>query len=140
MDLRIEKLQQKYWAGETSQAEEKELKSFYRQNPSLTKDGTYFRFLNESKGQNPDHSFTHPGRKNKPYWWSIAAVILVLFTVGIFFFHNNSNQQTYAVDDPERALEITRASLMMVSEGLNKGKTYSTELKKINKAKEIVKQ
>ena len=139
MDLRIEKLQKKYWAGESTLAEEKELKSFYRENPSLTKDGGHFRLLNEKKEAKPDYSFQHPGRKNRSYRLSLAAVILVLITAGIFLLQDNSKQQAFEVDDPAKALEITRASLMMVSEGLNKGKTYSTELNQINKAKKIIK-
>jgi len=51
---------------------------------------------------------------------------------------NNNKPDQFAVEDPKEAFEITRASLMMVSERLNKGKTYSQELDKINKAKEII--
>ena len=139
MDLRIENLQKKYWAGETSLAEEKELKAYYRLNPSLKSDGSYNRFLSEKKDQKPEYSFAHPGRNKQPYWLSVAALILLLLTVGVFLIQDNSNQQRFAVDDPAEALEITRASLLMVSQGLNKGKTYSTELNKLNKAKELIK-
>jgi hypothetical protein len=38
------------------------------------------------------------------------------------------------------AFEVTRASLQMVSNGLNKGKTYSKELTKFNEAKQIIKK
>jgi len=41
MDLQIEKLKQKYWAGETSLAEEKELKAYFKKNPSLSAEGRY---------------------------------------------------------------------------------------------------
>jgi hypothetical protein len=137
MDLRIEKLKEKYWAGETSNEEEKELKAWFRENPSLTKDSRYFSLLDKKKKESPEYPFAHPGKNGRSYWWSLAALILVLITVGVFTLRDNS-QQDYAIEDPTEALEVTRASLMMVSEGLNKGKTYSTELKKINKAKEIV--
>lgn len=138
MDLRIEKLNEKYWAGETSLAEEKELKAYFKKNPSLAKDGRYFADLNKQQQVNPAHSFSHPGRRRTQTWMSMAAAILILITVGFFVFQNENKQDQFAVQDPQEAFEITKASLMMISEGLNKGKTYSQELNKINEAKEII--
>lgn len=138
MDLRIEKLQEKYWAGETSLAEEKELKTFFRENPSLLAEGQYYTAIQKKKKESPERSFAHPGRKNYRSWWSAAAAILILISVGFFILQNNNRTDQFAVEDPKEAYEITRASLMKVSEGLNKGKTYSKELNKINKAKETI--
>lgn len=138
MDLRIEKLKQKYWAGETSLAEEKELKAYFKENPSLSKDGSYYAELKKQQQLKPVHSFIHPGRKKRQTWMSMAAAILILITVGFFVFQNDNKQDQFAAQDPQEAFEITKASLMMISEGLNKGKTYSQELNKINEAKEII--
>jgi hypothetical protein len=138
MDSRIEKLKQKYWAGETSLAEEKELKEFFSKNPSLTGEGKYFARIEKDKKQLYKQSFSHPGRRNYSMWWSAAAVILILLTFGIFSLQDTQTSDPYAVEDPREALEITRASLMKVSEGLNKGKIYSQELDRINKAKESI--
>lgn len=138
MDLRIEKLTQKYWAGETSLAEEKELKAFFEKNPSLSKDGRYFAEIKKQQQAQPRHSFSHPVRKKTQTWMSMAAAILILITVGFFVFQNNNKQDQFAVQDPQEAIEITKASLLMISEGLNKGKTYSQELNKINEAKKII--
>lgn len=138
MDLRIEKLKQKYWAGETTLAEEKELKDYFKENPSLSKDGRYFAEVKKQQQVKPVHSFTHPGRRKKQTWLSMAAAILILITIGFFVFQNENKQDQFAVQDPQEAFEITKASLLMISEGLNKGKTYSQELNKINEAKEII--
>jgi len=138
MDLQIEKLKEKYWVGETSLAEEKELKAYFKKNPSLSAEGRYRADLSKKRELRSERSFTHPGRKTYKAWWSVAAMILVLISVGFFFMQNNNKQDQFAVEDPKEAFEITRASLMMVSERLNKGKTYSKELNKINKAKEII--
>ena len=138
MDLQIEKLKEKYWAGETSLAEEQELKTYFKENPSLTKEGNYFTGLRKQQKIKANHSFSHPGKKNYQAWWSAAAAILILFTVGMFIFQNNQTKDQFAIEDPKEAYEITRASLLKVSEGLNKGKTYSKELNKINKAKESI--
>jgi len=138
MDLRIEKLNEKYWAGETSLAEEKELKDYFKENPSLSKDGRYFAEVKKQQQVKPVHSFAHPGRRKKQTWLSMAAAILILITIGFFVFQNENKQDQFAVQDPQEAFEITKASLLMISEGLNKGKTYSQELNKINEAKEII--
>ena len=139
MDLRIEKLKEKYWAGETSPAEEMELKDYFNEKPSLTQNGRYFAELKKHRQLKPEHSFIHPGRKKRQTWMSVAATILVLIAVSLFIFQNNNRKQDqFAIEDPQEAFEITRASLMKVSEALNKGKTYSQELNKINKAKEII--
>ena len=83
-------------------------------------------------------AFDHPGRNVNRIWFSAAAaVVVVLITISIFF-NTNNQQDKYSVDDPMEAFEVTRASLMMVSEGLNKGKTYSNELVKFEEAKKRI--
>jgi hypothetical protein len=139
MESRIDKLKEKYWMGETTLKEEKELKEYFERNPSLTKEGAYFSSLKNKKSRSSYRAFAHPGKKYRQTWLSAAAVIIVLLTVSIFFFQNDNSQDKYAVEDPTEAYEITKASLMMVSEGLNKGKNYSKELNKINEAKKIIK-
>ena len=138
MDLRIEKLKEKYWAGDTSLAEEKELKAFFKENPSLLAEGRYHATLHKKGQLRSERSFNHPGRKNYTAWLSAAAAILILLSVGFFLLQDNTKPDQFAVEDPKEAYEITRASLMKVSEGLNKGKTYSTELNKIYTAKETI--
>ena len=139
MESRIDKLKEKYWAGETTLEEEKELKKHFDQNPSLGKEGAYFSSIKDSQEVLSQRSYNHPGRKSKRTWWSVAATVFVLLAVSLFFFQKNDSQQQFAVEDPTEAYEITKASLMMVSERLNKGKTYSKELDKINEAKKIIK-
>ncbi len=137
MDLRIEELRQKYWAGETTLAEEKELKAFFENNDSPGQEGQYFAYLKEKQQLRPEAAFTHPGRKISRVWWPAAAILLLLLGLGLIFFQSNKKQQ-FAVEDPKEAFEITRASLMMVSQRLNKAKTYTAELEKINDAKKII--
>jgi len=138
MDLRIEKLKEKYWAGETTVTEEKELKAYLNENLSVTREGMFFVELEKQQQVKPVHAFSHPGRKKTQTWYSMAAAILILVTVGFFVFQNETKQDQFAVQDPQEALEITKASFLKISEGLNKGKTYSQELNKINEAKEII--
>ena len=139
MDSQIKKLKEKYWAGETSPAEEKELKAYFSSHPSPDAEAKMFRQMDEQKKTGSGRTFTHPGRKIRTGWFSAAAAVIILVTAGLFVWQNDTNNaDPYAVDDPQEAYEITRASLMKISEGLNKGKTYTYELTKINKAKETI--
>lgn len=142
MELPIEKLLEKYWNGETTIAEEKLIKEYFKKNPSLTGKGRYFADLDKAKQAVPNSRFVHPvsTEKNKNWYPAVAAAIMLGIVVTAFLFNQNNTKQTqFAVDDPKEAYEVTRQALMMVSEGLNKGKTYSYELEKINEVKKIIK-
>jgi len=138
MDSRIKNLKEKYWSGDTSPEEERELKNYFRQNPSFMEEGNYFRTLSRMQEEGAGKAFKHPAGQKKPLIWLAAAVIIILVALSIFLPGQKSGKQQFAVQDPARAYAITKASLMMVSQGLNKGKTYSTELKKLNEAKQIL--
>lgn len=139
MDLQIEQLLEKYWNGETSIAEETLIKEYFKEHPDLSMEEQYFGKVDSSRKEVPTKAFEHPGRKRRLSWLSAAAAVLLVLMTLPFIFNNETQQEQFAVDNPTEAYEITRASLMMVSNGLNKGKTYSKELNKINEVKTIIK-
>lgn len=138
MDLQIEKLLEKYWEGETSLAEEKLLKEYFKSNPGQSTEAQFFGKIVSAQSEQSAKVFGHPGKTRRLTWLSIAAAALIGLMTIPFIFNNETPRERFAVEDPKEAFEITRASLMMVSEGLNKGKTYSNELNKINEAKTII--
>ena len=140
MDWQTEKLLEKYWTGETSIAEEKLIKEYFKQNPELSMEGQYFRNTVSEQSIIPAKAYKHPGKKRRLAWISVAAAILIGLMTLPFIFVNETAQEQFAVEDPAEALEITRTSLMMVSNGLNKGKMYSKELNKFNKIKTTIKK
>ena len=131
MELPIEELLAKYWNGETTLEEEKAIKAHFAQNPSLSEDGKYFRML----AKNKEVSMPAKQRKKQPSWMSAAAVVLIGVATALFVVQNQNNDP-YAIEDPERALEMTRSLLIMVGSELNEGQTHTMDLAKINKAKE----
>lgn len=139
MELRIKGLLEKYWQGNTTVEEEKLIKDYFKNNPDKTTEGLYFEKIKSVKHSLPQKSFEHPGRRIRRVWLSSAAAIIILLVSIPLVFNNQSQQDRFAIEDPAEALEITRASLQRVSNGLNKGKTYSNELVKFNKAKTIIK-
>lgn len=140
MESRIEELMEKYWAGETSIEEERQIKAYFKANPSLTNEGKYFRALSGKQQVVAGKSFAHPGKSKRKAQWSAAAVITVGIMAALLVFQDARTQREFVVEDPQEAYEITRKALLMVSSGLNEGKSYSKELTKINKAQEIIKE
>jgi len=139
MDLQIKQLVEKYWEGETSLTEEKQIREYFKQNPDLSPEGQYFRETASSRQEVSGNAFEHPGRKRKLTWLSLAAAVLIGLMIIPFVFNHEAEQSQFSVDNPTEAYEITRASLMMVSNGLNKGKSFTKkELNKINEAKTII--
>ena len=139
MESRIKGLLEKYWQGETSIEEERLIKEYFKNNPNHSGEGQYFGKIKSEKHVFPHKAFEHPGRKIRRVWLSVAAAVIILLISIPFVFNNQTQQDQFEVDNPAEALEITRASLQMVSNGLNKGKTYSNELVKFNEAKTIIK-
>ncbi|MEP4532307.1 MAG: hypothetical protein ABJ004_04425 [Cyclobacteriaceae bacterium] len=137
MESRIKELQEKYWAGETTLAEEAELKAYFKSNPSLTAQGRYFQAVN-TKAKKPGVTFKHPRRAGWKSRWSVAAAVLVGIMTAAIVIQDSRSGDNFLVEDPKEAYEITRKALMMVSSGLNEGKTYSKEIGHINKAEQII--
>ena len=139
MESQISSLLEKYWQGETSIAEEKLIKEYFKKHPDLSIEGQYFGKTTSSRKEVSAKAFEHPGRKRRLTWLSAAAAVLIILMSLPFIFNNETPQDQFAVDNPTEAFEITRASLMMVSNGLNKGKTFTKkELNKINEVKTII--
>ena len=139
MELQIKNLLAKYWQGNTTLEEEKLVKEYFEEHSELSAEARYFEYLGKEKNKRSRRAFRHPGlRIRRTLFSSVAAAIILLFSLP-FFIPDNAKQDKYAIHNPEEALEVTRAALMMVSEGLNKGKTYSNELNKFNEAKHIFK-
>jgi len=142
MESPIKKLLEKYWAGETSVSEEREVKEFFKKNPSLAGEGLYFSSLGKQKEFSAGKAFQHPGKSlGRNNWYSAAAAAVMLgIVVSSFFITQQQKPKQFVIDDPKEAYEITRKALSMVSEGLNQGKTYTAEIEKFNKTQQIIKK
>ena len=139
MESRMDELVEKYWKGETTLDEERVLKEYFRQNPGLSGEAKYFYALNQKQTTQANRRFHHPGRIAHKTRWSVAATVVVGLLAAVLVFRDAGEQRQFVVEDPKEAYEITRKALLMVSSGLNEGKAYSKELKKLNEAEEIIK-
>lgn len=131
---RIEKLIEKYFEGETSSAEEIELKVYFSSSDvaqHLKQYQPVFSYFSKAKEQNSEQQISLVPTildKKRPMvmWISIAASVLVMVGVGTYMFTKSNQQPTNSsdygtYDNPEKALEETQRALALVSEHLNTG-------------------
>ena len=125
---KIEILVEKYFQGETSIVEEKELRDYFSSSNVATELDQYksiFGYFTLEKEQTFERKIQLKSKSSNWKWLSIAASILVLLGIGTFgyFNYNNTNQNknlgTY--DDPEIAFRETQKALSMLSNHINVG-------------------
>lgn len=139
---KIERLIEKYFQGETSISEEKELKSYFASAQvaaSLEHYKSMFGYFVEAKKETSSAEITLPKKKqNNLAWLSLAASVAVLFGVG-FYVYTSSNVSTKedlgTFDNPEMAFKETQKALDLISTHLNTGYEGMTYIKEFELSK-----
>lgn len=151
---------EKFWEGETSLAEEKELKRFFNRKyvpEEFREYQSYFIFLNESKKitlSNEEkldtkiEEITDVSKKLKVYrrkrtifnYTKVAATFLILLVATIIYQTEIKVKKTPQVvredtyEDPEVALAEAKKALLLVSAQLNSGSKYVVEISHLSAA------
>lgn len=135
--VKIEKLLEKYFAAETTVAEEQQLKSYFMQDdvaPHLQEYRYMFAYFSESGQERYTRTVPQkPGRKKYLAWLSVAAVALVAVTLWVKTPFQTNDLGTY--DDPEVAFEETQKALEFIAANLNKGTEEIKYLKAFEETK-----
>lgn len=126
---RMEALLEKYFEGETSIAEENELKEYFSSSnvaPHLEQYRPLFGYFVEAKEQKFTNNVSLISKKPKTLWLSIAASVVVLIGVGAYTYFNSMETEKVSkelgtYDDPEEAFEATQKALAMLSTNVNVG-------------------
>lgn len=123
---RIELLLEKYFDGETSIAEENELKAYFGSGDvaqHLEQYKPMFGYFVQAKTQTSAHVIPLQTKKRSVAWLSIAASVVVLLGVGTFsYFHGSTSQNDLGTyDDPEVAFRETQKALSLLSNNVNVG-------------------
>lgn len=159
MDYRdIREKSRRYWLGETTLEEEKQLKTFFEQHPAplpedLQEIAALFLYYRQ-EGQQPLPELQIPGSTGKKKslrmqtgtwmrYWEYAAVWLVLLGSLWMLKPGKPHPATTAAltdtfQDPQQALQVTRKALQMVAANLNKGKTQMQKLGVLNEVAQKV--
>ncbi|OMQ10054.1 hypothetical protein [[Flexibacter] sp. ATCC 35103] len=138
---KIEDILEKYFQGETSIAEEKELKDYFS-SPNVAQHLEqykpmfgYFSQVKEQKSTQElknlartDEAIPLKTKKRNVAWLSIAASVVVLLGVGTYFYVSEKNappaiaqSELGTYDDPEEALAATQKALALLSNNVNVG-------------------
>lgn len=125
---KIEVLLEKYFEGETSIAEEIELKNYFSSPnvaPHLEQYQSLFEYFSMAKEQKYTQQIPLLSIKRKVAWLSIAASVVIMLGIGSYVYFNANvameNKELGSYDDPEEALAATQKALAMLSNNVNLG-------------------
>lgn len=145
---KIEELLEKYFQGETSIAEEKELTNYFSSlnvAQHLEQYKPMFGYFSLAKEQiNPKELPELPTQKeaiSKPVWWSLAASLAILLGIGMYVYTNNETKTSIAsnelgtYDTPEEAFRETQKALALLSGHVNTGIESVQVIQEYNESK-----
>ncbi len=163
---RIDILLKKYWEGETSLEEEKELREFFATHEGDARwahEAALFRYFGQSAseerlGEFFDHRILdeisresrRSGQGNVRQLWfnigKVAAVITVLVAAVYFSVQDYRDNQvaiqkelgTY--EDPKKAYEETKKALLLISQSMGKGTAQAQKVSVFHEAQETVRK
>jgi predicted ribosomally synthesized peptide with SipW-like signal peptide len=125
---RIEIILEKYFQGETSIAEENELKNYFSSSDvaqHLEQYQPLFGYFSQAREQKFKQEIPLQSKKRNVAWLSIAASVVVLLGIGTFAYLNDSNvsekQDLGSYENPEIAFRETQKALALLSENVNVG-------------------
>jgi len=166
---KLQDLIEKFYAGETTEHEEEQLKAYFNladSSKELAREKEYFMAMNSLKTEELDDTFEkelfkqindeEPGRKLKVWGYSISAVAATITIFLLVWFGTdilNPKEVYGTINDPHLAFAETQKALDEVSKKIKKGlkpakKTVDKveenvkktgEVKKLNKALEKTK-
>lgn len=125
---RIEILIEKYFEGETSIAEEKELKAYFSSSDvaqHLEQYKPVFGYFSQAKQEQFTATIPLKSKRRKIVaWLSVAASVVVMLGIGFFAYQNTSEptqENLDVIDDPEIAFKETQKALALISKHVNTG-------------------
>jgi hypothetical protein len=145
MELKlVEQLLEKYFQGETTIAEEKQLKAYFSTNdvaPHLARYHALFGYFETQKVKQFEQKLPLQHKKQRTVTWiGIVASFVVLFGLASFYFYSYEPKYedlgTY--NSPEDAFAATQKALLMVSEQVNIGMESVVYLEEYEKTKKTI--
>lgn len=129
---KIEDILEKYFQGESSIAEENQLKEYFSSlnvAQHLEQYKPMFGYFSQAKEQKSTYEIPLQSKKRNVAWLSIAASAVVLLGIGTYFFVSEQKDTTAVASqtelgtyqDPEEALKATQKALALLSNNVNVG-------------------
>jgi len=128
---KIEDILEKYFQGETTIAEENQLKEYFS-SPNVAQHleqyKPMFGYFSQVKQQKSTQNIPLKTKKRNVAWISIAASVVILLSIGTYFYVSEKNtapvvaqSELGTYDDPEEALAATQKALALLSNNVNVG-------------------
>ena len=140
---RIETILEKYFQGETSISEEKELKNYFSSSEvaqHLEQYKPLFGYFSKAKEQDFKQTIPLQAKKRNVAWLSIAASVVVLLGISTFTYLHQPQEPnglgTY--DSPDAAFEATQKALSMLSKNVNVGIESVSYINEFQNSKELI--
>jgi hypothetical protein len=128
---KIENILEKYFQGETTIAEENQLKEYFSSSnvaQHLEQYKPMFGYFSQVKQQKSTQTIPLKTKKRNVAWLSIAASAVVLLGIGTYFYVSEKDtapvvaqSELGTYDDPEEALAATQKALALLSNNVNVG-------------------
>lgn len=148
---KIEELLEKYFQGETSIVEEKELTNYFSSSnvaQHLEQYKPMFGYFSlakqETSSQKGSLISENESKGLKRIWWSAAASVAVLLGVGMYVYNNTTTNTSVATnelgtyDSPEEAFRETQKALALLSGHVNTGIESVQVIQEYDNSKEKV--
>ena len=142
---RIEELIEKYFEGNTSISEERELKVYFLSNeiaPHLLKYKDVFVFYSNSKKEQFSKEIKLPLKsKRNTKWMTVAAsfvVISIIATVVYLQLDTPKQEDLGTFNSPEEAFVETHKALQLVATNINSGMENVSYLEEYENTKKII--
>ena len=133
---KIEEIVEKYFEGESTVNEEKILQHYFSSGnvaPHLEQYTTLFTYFVTAKNEQYTEDVStfktlklqKSSKKVNFLWFSVAASVLILMGIGVYFFYASESLNTKeglgTYDDPKIAFEETQRALNLLSNNVNVG-------------------
>ena len=133
---KVEEILTKYFEGETTVIEEKQLQQYFSSAnvaPHLAKYSSLFVYFATAKNEEfVEENSTiktlkvqKSDKKSNFFWLSVAASVLILMGIGVYLFYASESLNTKeglgTYDDPKVAFEETQRALNLLSNNVNAG-------------------
>lgn len=122
----INELLDKYFDGNTTLAEEKQLKAYFSSDnvaPEHAQFKPLFGYYTAEQTSETQKVFKFNKKPNRQWLWTAASVV-VMIGIGLTVLQKNPTQpeQLGTFDDPEMAYQEAQKAFQLIAENLNKGK------------------
>ncbi|WP_367757754.1 hypothetical protein AB3G33_08155 [Flavobacterium sp. WC2421] len=140
---KIEILLEKYFEGETSSMDEKELQNYFS-SPNVAQHleqyKPLFDYFSIAATQKFAPEIPLQSKKRKVAWLSIAASVVIMLGVSTYMYFDNkvANQDLGTYTNPEVALKETQKALAMLSTHVNTGIVSVNYIQEYEDSKQLI--